>query len=314
MKSSRLKSFSTIFVILLLVGVGYYYRSEIWARWRELLNRFQPCQSPITYSIVDLDSRFGLTKTELLADIKRAEKIWEVPINKTLFQYSATGDLKINLIYDYRQKATDALKKIGLVIGDDRVSYDALKVKRDSLLASYNNEKAQVVALVDAYNTAKTAYEKTVDDWNARGGAPKAEFQILQQQRIDLNNRVVAINQAEDSLNSLVDTVNSTGAILNKLVAKLNLHTATYNTVGASTGKEFNEGEYLSNVGGTSINIYQFNDTNQLVRVLAHELGHTLGIDHLSNPKAIMYYLNEGGNEKLTADDLVALKKMCNVK
>ena len=134
MKSSRLKSFSTIFVILLLVGVGYYYRSEIWARWRELLNRFQPCQSPITYSIVDLDSRFGLTKTELLADIKRAEKIWEVPINKTLFQYSATGDLKINLIYDYRQKATDALKKIGLVIGDDRVSYDALKVKRDSLL------------------------------------------------------------------------------------------------------------------------------------------------------------------------------------
>ena len=129
-----------------------------------------------------------------------------------------------------------------------------------------------------------------------------------------MNNRVVAINQAEDSLNSLVDTVNSTGAILNKLVATLNLHTATYNTVGASTGKEFNEGEYLSNVGGTSINIYQFNDTNQLVRVLAHELGHTLGIDHLSNPKAIMYYLNEGGNEKLTADDLVALKKMCNVK
>lgn len=314
MKFSRIKFLVGVFVVLSLLGLGYYYRDNAGRLLQRLLSQSQPCQKPITYSIANLDPHFGLTKEKLLSDIQQAEKIWESPINKQLFVYSPTGDLKINLVYDYRQKATDAMRKIGIVINDDQSTYDALKAKYNFLTASYDKEKAQVKTLVAAYNADKTAFEKDVDYWNKRGGAPKAEFNMLEQRRIALNNQAATINQAESSLNGLVDTINSAGIILNKLIATLNLKVNTYNTIGSSTGKQFNEGEYVNDANGTTINIFQFNDANQLVRVLAHELGHALGLGHLDNPKAIMYYLNEGMNEKLTADDLAALKKMCGIK
>lgn len=313
MKTFRIKFLVSALVLLLLVGFGYYYKDTLGRFVRGTLNQLQPCQRPITYSIVTIDPRFDLSKTALLSDIQKAEKIWESPINKQLFEYSTTGDVKINLIYDYRQKATDAMRKIGIVINDDRSTYDALKIKYDTFIVSYSSKKAQIDALVTKYNAESNAFESSVNYWNKRGGAPKAEYNILEQKRIDLNNQVTTINQAKDSLNELVDTINSTETILNKLITTLNLHVNTYNTVGASTGKEFNEGEYISGASGTIINIYQYNDTNQLVRVLAHELGHALGLDHLENPKAIMYYLNEGVNEKLTIDDLAALKNRCQI-
>jgi len=203
---------------------------------------------------------------------------------------------------------------MGIALKDDQATYNALKAKYNSLVASYDKEKAQLDILLSIFKADKSAYEKEISYWNSRGGAPKEEYAILEQKKNDLNNQIAIINQIKDSLNELADAINSAGVILNKLIATLNLQVSKYNTVGASTGKEFNEGEYVRDAGGTTINIFQFNDNDQLIRVLAHELGHALGIDHLSNPKAIMYYLNEGGNEKLTADDLSALKTLCGIK
>lgn len=314
MKSSRIKLSIGIVAIVLLLSGGYYYRGDIANRLQEFINRARPCQKPIAYSIGDLDPRFGLTKAELLNEIKKDEKIWEAPINRQLFEYSPTGSLKINLVYDYRQKATDALKNMGIAIKDDRSTYDMLKTKYDTLVASYNRQKKQLDALVVIYNADKSAFEKDINYWNGNGGAPKTERARLEQQRIDINAQVAIINQDKDALNGLIDTINSAEVILNALIGTLNLQVGKYNTVGSSTGKVFTEGEYVSDANGTAINIFQFNDKTQLIKVLAHELGHAIGIGHLDNPKAIMYYLNEGINEKLTADDLTALKNVCGIK
>jgi hypothetical protein len=224
MKLFRTKYFVSIFIILLFLGFGYYYREYANDFFQRFLNRLQPCQRPIAYSIVNLDPRFGLTKEELLNNIKQVEKIWELPINKQLFEYSPTGDLKINFVYDYRQKATDALRKIGIVINDDKSTYDALKAKYNLLVASYNKEKAKAETLITTYNIDKSAYEKEVNYWNSHGKVSRSEYNILEQKRIDLNNQVTIINQAQSSLNELVDTINSAETVLNKLIITLNLH------------------------------------------------------------------------------------------
>lgn len=311
MKYSQRKSWPYVIILLALVGSIFFYRSHLGQIYKNLFNQIKPCSTPITYSLGDIDSKFGLSKTTALADIAEAEKIWESAAGKNLFEYSATGNLKINFIYDYRQQATQALQKIGVVMNNDKASYDALKAKYNELLNSYNQDKKNFEALLNSYNSAKAAYEKKVAYWNSRGGVPPDQYATLEAQRVELNNQVDIINQKQDDLNNQIDTINSSASILNQMITELNLQVATYNNIGASTGKKFNEGEYISDASGVKINIYEFNSKNQLVRVLAHELGHALGLDHVNNPKAIMYYLNEGGNEKLTADDISALKKIC---
>ena len=123
MKLYQIKIIAILLVILLLLGLGFYYRENISRLLPVLvpLTQSQPCQEPITYSIGNLDPRFGLTEAELLAYIDRAKNIWESPIGKQLFEYSPTGVLKISLVYDYRQKATDELKKIGITISDTAI-------------------------------------------------------------------------------------------------------------------------------------------------------------------------------------------------
>ncbi|HCY17892.1 TPA: hypothetical protein DHT42_01705, partial [Candidatus Nomurabacteria bacterium] len=64
---------------------------------------------------------------------------------------------------------------------------------------------------------------------------------------------------------------------------------------------------------GREIDIYQFDNKGKLARVLTHEFGHALELEHLENSKAVMYRLNNGVNEKLTIDDILALKKRCNL-
>jgi len=316
MPFSKTRSAINFVTLVILVFVGYQYRVQLINIWKNGLNQLQPCQRPISYSISTLDSNFGVSKANILADIKKAEKIWESSIDKPLFEYEpdGSGELQINFIYDYRQKATNSMEKIGVALNNDRASYDALKIKYDSLLASYNAEKAEIASLNSSYSSDKAVYDKNVSYWNSRGGAPKDEYAKLEQERIGLNNKTAEINQHVGTVNSLVDTIKQVEEVLNNQVATLNIKVKNYNSVGDSTGREFNEGEYVRNASGVKINIYQFKDENQLVRVLAHELGHAIGLEHIDNPKAIMYYLNEGVNEKLTADDLVALRTRCGIK
>ena len=275
---------------------------------------FFPCQSPIGYSIGAFDTRFGLTKKQFSAEIAKAAAIWEGPIHKNLFEESQNGALTINLVYDFRQQATERLTELGIVIHSDEKSYNDLKSRYSSYLATYSQGKEVLNADVARFNSEKIAYEAEVAYWNSHGGAPKEKFAELNEKKAVLQADAERINQAQAKLNELVVTLNALVDVMNKLASELNLNATRYNTIGDQRGGEFEEGVYRYDALHREIDIYQFDNEDRLVRVLAHELGHALGLAHLENPKAIMYRLNQGVNEKLTADDLSALKAHCGIK
>jgi hypothetical protein len=302
------------FTLIILVTLGYFFRDKLIIYLRQPIAQLSPCSLPITYSIGTFDDKFGITQEEFQAVISQAEDIWEKPIGKNLFDPVESGEMKINLVYDQRQQATEVMKKIGVDIEENTAGYDSLKAKYKVLSDKYNRRKSAYDKLVAAYEVRKAAYEKSVNYWNAQGGAPANEFKKLELEKNDLNAAVADVNKAKDSLNTAVADVNAVANGVNKLIKDLNLKVADYNTVGDQRGQEFEEGEFVSDAEGKRINIYEFNNRSQLVRVMAHELGHALGLEHTESEEAIMFRINQGKNLELNPTDLAELKKMCRIK
>ncbi len=308
------KIYKNVLILLILGGIVFYFRVPIQNIWIQFQGQYLPCKNPITYSIGSYDNRFGISKDDFLIALVAAENIWEKPIGKNLFTYTPTGNLKINLIYDIRQEVTIQLKQMGIVVDTSRASYNALKLKYDTLFLDYKNQKISFEARITIFNSRKRAYEIEVSGVNNKGGADKETFARLNTEKEFLNQEIISINQLQMILNNTATEVNALVIFLNQLVASLNIDVKRFNTVGNTLGEEFNEGVYKTGPDGQAIDIYQFENRAKLIRVLAHELGHALGLDHVDDPKAIMYRLNNGVNEKPTVTDLAILKKLCSSK
>ena len=170
-----------------------------------LSRQIQPCDKPLAYSIGDFDPKFGLSQEDFLKAIGQAADIWQRAINKNLFAYSETGALKINLIYDSRQAATDKLKTLGLVIHNDQASYEILKNKYNALNKIYQAQKTELDDIIKYYEEQKANYAAEVKAADKRGGASSDESAILEQERKDLNNLAESTKLKQAEFNKMVD-------------------------------------------------------------------------------------------------------------
>lgn len=295
------------FIILLLVIIFFTVYN-----YRDYLFPVTPCSKTIEFSIGAIDSRFGLSQAEFIKKAEQAASVWNKALNNNVFKYVADGGLKINLIYDSRQQMTDDLKKQGIAIDDDKAIYNSLKLKYDALISSYENQKRLYEKELSDFQAKQEAYNKEVLYWNNRGGALSKDYALLNKEKANLELSLKNLDSIREKLYSLNKQINTFVPILNTLVQRLNLKVTEYNNIGGSNGEEFSEGEYIADSLGQRINIYQFEDNSQLVRVLTHEFGHTLGLDHVADSKAVMYALNIGKNLSLNSADLAELNLVCN--
>ena len=114
-------------------------------------------------------------------------------------------------------------------------------------------------------------------------------------------------------MKALVDTINSMVVVINEIASNNNLDIVDQQNIGNTLGREFCEGLYEYKNGKRSITIYQYDNEYRLVRVLAHEFGHALGLNHSKSAEAVMYPLIRSDSLALTADDIAALKEHCKI-
>ena len=302
-------------LLVAVIGAGVFLAYQFPAQTRHLMRVAQtyisPCSTPITYSIGEVDPRFNLPRSTVIHNVQQAENLWEEPSGKDLFQYiEENGEITVRFVYDERQEATDKLAAIGIKIDESRATYDSLRARYDALSAKVEQEQAVYKEKLAEYHANEEAYNAEVERWNEAGGAPPAEYAKLNAEKAALRDQVATIKRMERQLNADIDTLNALATTLNQLIVHLNLNVEQYNRTGARGG-EFEEGLYEVKKGITTISIFEFSNTTKLIRVLAHELGHALDLEHVEDEQAIMYEINKGSSLEPTEADLAELARVC---
>jgi predicted nucleic acid-binding Zn-ribbon protein len=271
----------------------------------------KPCQEPITYRIGKVDERFNLSREEFRTAVNMAAAMWGKPFHRDLFHEDPNGAIEINLVYDYRQEATDKLKKLNYNLDRSRSSYEELKSRLENLKTEYEQKKAGLNSDFDAYNTKVNALNAETESWNRRGGAPQSIHVRITKEKDQLAALRDNLQARQNEMKTMVDTINSIVVVINEIASNNNLDLVEHKNIGDTLGREFCEGFYEYKNGKRSIAIYQYDNEYRLVRVLAHEFGHALGLDHSKSRDALMYPIIQSDSIELAGDDIVALKAHC---
>jgi len=313
-----MKNILKIIFSIVVVGVfSWFFLNPVRLLGIELYNRYFPCRYPISYTLGTFDKNFGISEGDFLEAIKEAERVWEQPINKELFVYkpdSLSNYLKINLTYDFRQQVTEKINKIDASLLGTRAEYDHLKSQYAILQTEYSAQKKEYESLVALFQKKQSAYTKKVNYWNGRGGADAKTYKEIKNEEVSLQNDFEKVKVMERELDLKISDINTLVSQINNLAKELNLNVGELNSINQSRGEEFTQGEYKEGAQYKEINVYEFSTKEKLISVLAHEFGHALGLEHVEDSGAIMYYLNENKNGKATPADLDALKMRCKIK
>ncbi len=277
----------TIFflIILGLLFIGFQNRTILADKANQIFYQ-SPCDTPKTFRIGTIDPRFGITKQELITDAKKAASAWKNNKGMVLLKYDPNANMPINMIYDQRQALNSQINTL-----NNQVTQQKNTLKPE--ISSYEQQVAQ-------FKQKSNALNQEIQYWNSKGGAPQniynnlvAQQQSLQQEATRLQNEANQLNQSTVTYNQQINQLD------NKISA--------FNSVLSLTPEE---GEYIRNGTSEQIDIFITNSQRELIHTLAHEMGHSLGLGHNSNPNSIMYpYTNTAITPSVNDEE--ALAQVC---
>jgi hypothetical protein len=291
-RSSSLTLPVLLFILVLLAGV-YWMQPGM-------------AHGPLTYRMGAVDRRFSMSREEAADAVRTATAIWSRAAGKEIFREDPKGNIEVRFVYDYRQEAADKLRGISGSISYTRGSYDALRARLEREDADFRQKEALLAADVREFNGRVTALNAEISA--SSGKVTEEAYKRITAEQEELNGMHEGIRQRQQEQRTTIDNLNNLVVVINGIAASLNLEVVKYNKTGASLGGEFNEGLYERKKGRETVTIYHFTSRDRLVRVLAHEFGHALGLAHNNNPRSLMYRLNQSDSLELAPDDIAALK------
>ncbi len=284
------------------------------------------CDIPLAWRVGEVDSRFAVGREEVEEAIRQASHLWEDAVGRRLFTWDPGAGFPVHLVFDHRQALAVArfqgaeamegvLARLERWRGDLGVRRIDLDQRRDDFEGRIHSLDRQV-----------ESHNRLVQSWNEQGGAPPEEAERL----ADIGERFRVERQA---LNRLAEELNRESTVLARETEALNDAIRDYNRnlseFQAGTRPEpVQAGTYREEVQTRDgvvvavereIRVFQFSGLDHLVLILAHELGHALGLSHSNVRGSLMYpqtVLEGSGRVSLAVHptDAAALRRLCGFR
>ena len=268
-----LKKFLFVSVIVLIVAGGQLTDAVKAGKIPTKLE-YSACDTPIYYSVGEVDEKFGVKREKLLSAVNSAAQIWNKEAGRDIFRYrmdnlASKGDafqgkvLQIHFRYDKRQALTTQIGQLEGKVYKDESSLKAAIIDYEAKVADFNSR-------MEVFNAE-------VQKWNEKNGGSPEDYQRLR-------DRERQLQEEASSLANLAKELNLSSEKYSSQVGNLNSTIEAFNSELARRPEEglFNPNENI-------IEIYFFANQTELLHTLAHELGHARGLKHIDNEQSIMF-------------------------
>lgn len=254
-----------------------------------------PCAVPLPWRLEAVDPRFGMDVDEAREAVRDAGRLWEEAVGRRVFLEDRREGMPIRFVYDARQDRTrqlgaweEELAAVDAALRDQQAEVQAME-------AAYVRARGGYEEAVRALEARLAAHNDSVRLWNERGGAPArvharleaagesldAEAERMKGREEELEDERLRVQQARDRLEARVEARNRRAAALEDSFPAQAVEDGLYRETVQTRGDRI-----VSIV--REIRIFRFDDPLGLRRILAHELGHALGLGHTEVPGALM--------------------------
>lgn len=305
-----------LFIVIGYLGIGWPGNAQELSGNRYSDSSIQqqaPCPQPVTWRIGNIDPRFDIDVPTLKSLMIGIGDLWSQAAGLEMLTFREDGEVAVNFIYTEKQSITDSEQELSARINNMKFQYYNMRAEYQKFWSRYQEKLQGYNEVLSQYEENMRQYREARNRWSKRDVIPREEDTNLK----DLKKRIDYWKNREEreleQLNNLISEMREQSEILNQHVDKVNELIYHYRE-RFETVDLFHQGVYLQAGDQKKINIYQYENHNQLKLVLAHEVGHALGLKHVSNPRSVMYYLMEEqsvSNLQLTEEDVEAILEKC---
>lgn len=278
------------------------------------------CPVPLRWQLARVDSQFGLSRADALEAVQEAARVWEDAAGVELFVHEEGSGFPIAFVYDGRQATGQqrVRQRIEHRARRDRINEEqqGLEARTRRIVEAQDDQRQRLTE----YNELAAGHNAVVEQWNRATRIPEpildqlnSAEQRLKSHEAELAGEARRLEAAADSLSedvarfrSAVEEHDRMGQALQRVFAASPVLAARYLQLLTPDGHPLPARE---------IQIFQFDSPSHLRLVIAHELGHAMGLRHADDATALMSEQHELAGATAEANvsptDLEMLRARC---